>query len=160
MRKTIWWSLILLVFDLFPAVHAETWHWVSPLPTGNNITDVAWIGDRAWVVDDAGVVLRSTDNGSSWIWQDTPIRVPRARMTFVDSLYGWVVGGVANSGEEALIIHTSDGGINWVDQTPRMGRFNFQVDFVNRDMGWVLNQVDYYDGPSRILATTDGGSRW
>jgi photosystem II stability/assembly factor-like uncharacterized protein len=139
---------------------AEDWQWVSPLPTGNNICGAAWVGDRAWIVDDAGVVLRSSNNGDSWDWQNTAFRVPWPIMTFVDSLYGWVAGGVANSGVAGLINHTTDGGQTWTQQANGIGRFNLDIDFVDRDVGWVLNRVDWYDGPNRVLGTSNGGADW
>jgi photosystem II stability/assembly factor-like uncharacterized protein len=153
---------VLIAFLLHPLglVQAQGWEWLNPLPTGNGIRAVAVAGDRlAWIVDDAGVVMRSQDAGLTWSQQGVPVQIGLATLTFFDSLYGWVVGGFANPGEDGIIIHTSNGGRDWAQQAGGISHFILDVDFVSRDCGWVLAQ-GRFDGPSMIVATTDAGEQW
>jgi photosystem II stability/assembly factor-like uncharacterized protein len=122
---------------------------------------VAAVGDNlVWIVDDAGVIRHSEDAGQTWRQQTTPIRIPLGVMTFIDPWNGWVVGGVANSGESGLVVHTSNGGQTWIRQTSGCGDFIWDVDFVNPYRGWLLAQHNYYDGPCLLMSTTDGGVQW
>ena len=42
------------------------WTWGDPLPQGNTLNNVAFIGARGYAVGEFGTVLRSEDGGNSW----------------------------------------------------------------------------------------------
>src|SRR3954453_17545256 len=63
----------LAVLVLPAAAHAAPvevahagWSWGSPLPQGDNLTSVAFQGQRGYAVGEFGTMLRSDDGGSSW----------------------------------------------------------------------------------------------
>ncbi|MBL0062072.1 MAG: hypothetical protein IPP40_11500 [bacterium] len=109
--------------------------------------------------DNAGIVRRSYDGGRNWERLFTPIRVPWPLVYFVDSQYGWVVGGVANTGQMGLILHTENGGDTWVQQAANVSHFIRDIDFVDREHGWVIVQSQW-NGPYKVLGTANGGDNW
>ncbi|RPH96477.1 T9SS C-terminal target domain-containing protein [candidate division KSB1 bacterium] len=160
MKTFLAYSLVVILLNLTGTAAAENWRWVNPIPTGNNINEVSVAGIQcAWIVDDAGIVMHSSDGGLSWTQQDVPVQIGWATLTFVDSLYGWVAGGIANPGENGIIIHTSNGGRDWIQQTGGINHFIRDVDFVDRNHGWVIAQ-SRFDGPYMIISTINGGILW
>jgi photosystem II stability/assembly factor-like uncharacterized protein len=67
---------------------------------------------------------------------------------FVDSLYGWAVGG------EGTVIASTNGGNNWVLQERKTTQKLTSVFFVNRNIGWIVGLS------GTILKTTNGGTNW
>lgn len=151
------WTAILV---FCAAADAQTWEWRTPRPTGLQIWGIsATSADTLWMADNAGIVRRSYDSGRNWERLFTPIRVPWPLVYFVDSQFGWVVGGVANTGQMGLILNTEDGGNTWTQQASRVSHFIRDVDFVDREHGWVLAQSTW-NGPFMILGTVNGGANW
>lgn len=139
---------------------AQTWEWRTPRPTGLQIWGISAVSaDTLWMADNAGIIRRSYDGGMNWERLYTPIRVPWPLTYFVDATHGWIVGGVANSGQMGLILKTEDSGDSWVQQASNVSHFIRDIDFVDREHGWVLAQSTW-NGPYMILGTTNGGTNW
>jgi photosystem II stability/assembly factor-like uncharacterized protein len=118
-----------------------------PLEEDEDLRAIACLGERtAWVVGDAGTVLRSRDAGQSWDalalpgmaevdW--TALAVAEASVEPIETL--WLVGG------EGAIAHTPDGGASWIF-----------VDGAAVDFTGVATTIDGSDA----VAVADDGSIW
>ncbi len=49
------------------SVGRSGWTWGDPLPQGNTLNDVTFVGAHGFAVGEFGTVLRSEDGGASWI---------------------------------------------------------------------------------------------
>jgi photosystem II stability/assembly factor-like uncharacterized protein len=80
-----------------------------------------------------GEVLRTTDGGTSWK-QQTPDCAFQTRVTFSDSLNGWIVLS------DNRILHSRDGGKKWAFQYTIGGYDNQIIDvaFANALCGWAV----------------------
>jgi photosystem II stability/assembly factor-like uncharacterized protein len=93
-----------------------------------------------WIAGE-GVMLKTTDAGSSWTLVDTQTLYRKVR--FVDVLNGWAAG---NGG----VFHSTDGGRTWLRQF-LPASFASSVAFVDRFTGWAV-------AGGGILHTTTGGT--
>ncbi|MCB0720090.1 MAG: T9SS type A sorting domain-containing protein [Bacteroidetes bacterium] len=149
--------LRLLVVTLLCATFASTsiaqssdWAWQNPHPLGNTIHALARNGTNLWAAGDAGTVLHSTNNGTTWTVQPTGIQLDLTGISFVDANAGWAVGADNFGG---IIINTDDGGASWNEQTPPTSGIWRAVDFVTASAGWIV-------GDRNILHSADGGATW
>lgn len=74
------------------------------------------------------------------------------KVSFVDSLHGWVCG-YSPGGIGGFVYSTSDGGLTWVEQLHIPDTIFFDIDFIDLSNGWVV-------GKGGIWTTSDGGSTW
>ena len=119
---------------------------------GHAATGVQFVNaDVGWVMGNPGVILRTTDGGTTWLQQTNG--VPSADffdLDFVDSDNGWIVGHDGRG----LILHTADGGASWSTQLSlESSDILLGVDFVDANTGWTV-------GTNTIRHTTDGGATW
>jgi photosystem II stability/assembly factor-like uncharacterized protein len=105
-----------------------------------------------------GRILHTSDGGENWESQINEMNIYFYDACFVDSLTGWVVGGLVGpfgSGElNGKILHTSDGGASWQTQTFLSSDCLYGVCFVDSLKGWVVGSGGL------VLSTTDGGAHW
>ena len=65
--KAAYCTIFILLFNL-TTFSQETWNWVYPSPQGNRLNSVTWVSGSVFVaVGDHGTILRTTDDGASWI---------------------------------------------------------------------------------------------
>ncbi len=94
-----------------------------------------------------GIILKTTDNGITWIKKNSGITEPLHSIFFINENIGWVVGDF-NS-----IIKTTDGGENWApQQIPNYSAFN-SIFFTDENNGYSI-------GSNVFLKTTNGGANW
>jgi len=124
--------------------------------TGNGLTafrdklyDVRYVSPQeAWVVGFPGMLLHSTDAGSSWEKVEVPTSEALFAMDFVDRNHGWIVG------RNGTILTTADGGKTWSLQTSNTTEPLFSVDFIDASKGWAVGNF------GTIVHTADGGRTW
>ena len=125
------------------------WVWQNPLPQGNLLRDIDFAdADNAWAVGWAGTIMRTTDGGQTWEWQDSGTRVRLDGVHFHDAQTGWVVG------EGGAILKTTDAGDTWTSKPSGTTNLLEAVYFVDADTGWVSGSN------GTIRKTTDGGETW
>jgi len=74
----------------------------------SDIKDIHMLdSDVGWAVGNNGVILSTIDGGSSWVSQDTPVKVNFNAVKFYNRAIGYAVG------DKGYIIKTIDGGGNW-----------------------------------------------
>ncbi|HET6351713.1 MAG TPA: YCF48-related protein [Coriobacteriia bacterium] len=131
----------------------RSWFWHNQTPQGNSLRATTWIdANNGWAVGTAGVVLKTSDGGRSWIAQDARTTRDLFGSTFVDASTGWVVGA------SGLVEKTLDGGTSWTAQSA--GTANLRgISFGNSSTGVAVGDVDS-GGFSTVRYTTDGGTTW
>ena len=110
-----------------------------------------------WAGGYQGKLIRSGDYGSTW--QDISLSYSNFdinRITFLDSLNGYVVFTKQYDNAHGLMFRTSDGGINWT-----------AIDFINSQTKGILGMsftdaltgyISIYN--EGVAKTTDGGITW
>jgi photosystem II stability/assembly factor-like uncharacterized protein len=108
------------------------------------MTDV----NNIWVVGQYGLILHSSDQGSTWQPQRSTTTEDLYAVEFLDNDTGWVVGAFGT------IVHTSDGGKTWEKQQGGTENHLYALNFIDEREGWA---VGYY---GTVIHTMDGGNRW
>jgi photosystem II stability/assembly factor-like uncharacterized protein len=123
----------------------RTW-WLQSSFFGMN--DVAGVTRmKAWAVGDSGRILVTTNGGTDWLPQASPVTDNLVSVSFADTLHGIAAcGGAVHN-----VLVTRNGGAVW-DTTPGWGWFNKDVFLVDTLNGWRVN--------GGIFRTTDGGYNW
>ena len=146
--------------------------WTEQLRTpGALLGAVDTVGPHIWVaggdpaagpvlagerVSGAGVVLHSSDGGTTWEtqWGGDAGDLRVNDLDMVDEQVGWAVGD-ATAAQKALVLRTTDGGGHWATLDPGDVYFDLTaVHALDARTAWVVG-----DG-EEILATTDGGVTW
>lgn len=105
-------------------------------------------GKSGWTCGRWGAVFHTTDGGTTWEKQVTPVDYTLSGIAFADTQNGWAVG------DEGAIIHTADGGKTWEQQKSPVPYFLMDVYFLNAQKGWIVTEQ------TTILHTEDGGATW
>jgi photosystem II stability/assembly factor-like uncharacterized protein len=105
----------------------------------------------AWLLGEAGTLLKSVDNGETWKRQPLSTKFLLLSADFLSPDLGWIVGA------GVTIMQTTDGGNTWrsdsIAERVTRGRFNSAA-FVDPKFGWVVGDA------GRVYATVDGGRTW
>lgn len=125
------------------------WQLLNPLPTLNPLGGDYFISaQEGWVVGDKGIIMHTTDGGSSWNFQHENSSESFSSVFFIDDTEGWTVGW-------SSIYHTTDAGETWQKQIkPSWPGDLTDVFFINHDTGWIVGHYKI------IFKTTDGGDHW
>jgi len=104
-------------------------------------------------------VLKTTDGGAGWVWQNLFARpfypVYLYGVSYVDPFTATAVGRIyLGTRWEGLIIRTINGGANWVSQPSNTSDLLSGVSFVDADHGIAVGEA------GTILRTSDGGATW
>lgn len=125
-------------------------HVIVPPIEERTYTHVASIDSvTCFVVGKAGIVLKTTDGGTSW----KRVEIPEQRADlygayFTDRNRGVLVG------PHGLILATADGGNHWSKRNSSTTSDLVAIRFLNASIGWIVG----FNG--MILRTTDGGKIW
>jgi len=141
---------ILLAILLTASLCANgQWSWVNPLPQGNTIHQVKFIGaNKAIAVGDCGTILKTTDDGYTWSRMESGTQEGLNRVFFMDSSTGYAI----SNGSSGLY-KTTDGGSTW-SPDHFFDTFNmFDVWFTSPTHGIAV-------GEEAVFVTNDGGVTW
>lgn len=134
----------------------DGWEWIETgfnyilmdieFPEGQN--QIGYSVGQSLTYNGVGVVIKTTDGGSTWT-QLTPEGIPGLEaMSFVDLNTGYVAGW------DGYLIKTTDGGASWDTLT-------FGSEY------WETSDIEFWDENNGVLAefygtyvTTDGGQTW
>ena len=132
------------------------WEWIETgfnyilmdieFPEGQN--QVGYSIGQSLTYNGVGIVIKTTDGGSTWT-QLTPNGIPGLEaMSFVDMQTGYAAGW------DGYVIKTTDGGVTWDTLTVASGM-------------WEINDIEFYDENQGIIIegpyvyiTDDGGETW
>jgi hypothetical protein len=97
--------------------------------------------NNGWAVGFGGVILNTTNGGTSWHFQNSGITSHLYSVHFSNADIGWTAG--------SAVLKTVNGGQNWFTQTVPFG--GNDLFFIDTNKGWLVG----YAG--KILKTIDGG---
>src|SRR3954469_408812 len=128
------------------------WTWGSPLPQGDNLSSVAFQGQRGYAVGEFGTMLRSDDGGASWSGVSTGLTedLDLVRMISPDSVV--VAGGCP-------VRRSDDGGktfrrLPWTASDERCTAGVAALAFPSPTVGYLL----LHNG--NVLRSSDSGRTW
>lgn len=117
---------------------------------------------RGWIAGDSGTVLRTTDEGATWVSQTIATKASISDISFRTKDDGCLVAG-------ASVICTTDGGARW-RETTKFNAANFDgltpeltsLTFANKRRGIIVGSLVRRDAvlDSLVLLTEDGGATW
>src|SRR3954452_120019 len=149
-----------LVAVLLPAVaHAAPvqvahagWSWGSPLPQGDNLTGVAFQGQRGYAVGEFGTMLRTDDGGATWSGVSTGLTedLDLVRMITPDSVV--IAGGCP-------VRRSDDGGrtfrrLPWTASDAKCTAGVSSLAFPSATVGYLLL------GNGNVLRSSNSGKTW
>ena len=115
-------------------------------------------GDTIWVAGEAGIVLRSTDQGANWslFEVDNEVAGPVHSVAFRDHLNGISVKGNVNNGPfaQTALFRTEDGGESW-KRIPGPERIE-AVSYVEGSGGVWLAEIEQRLSPGYLISKDDG----
>ncbi|GEM_PF-826611 len=141
-------SLLLIVGSLGTRAQSG-WVVQSPLPTPISLSDVHYASANTYfAVGWEGVILKTTDDGTTWTIQSRGTTRWLSSVFFVDADIGIAVG------DSGTILRTTDGGETWTRQESGKTYTLTSVSFANANVGMAVGT----DGT--IIHTFDGGATW
>jgi len=147
--KSVILMLLFLSLLLIHTVIAAQWGLVREPDGETDINNLYFVDTQhGWAVGDFGIVLRTTDGGSSWHAIDTKIGRSFYGVFFLNKAVGWVVGS------RGTVVKTTDGGKTWHPHQSGTKNRLYQIRFASDDVGWIVGDQ------GMILHTTDGGEHW
>ena len=149
-------------------------------------TDIAFPGDRVYLVGEFGATMHSDDGGETWVEGQAPVSATLNSVAFRNATHGIAVGG------EGDVVITSDGGDSWAKVPSVIDRHLYDVTWLNdhwfavgdkgryvkgkgpnweggrlslNDLSWhtriaVTNGTAYITGASAGLWTGEEWARW
>lgn len=118
-------------------------------PIPDDLFGVSFVNQlHGWVSGYHGSVLKTSDGGGTWSYQEMGADQLIRRIRFVNEKQGWAVG------HRGSVYRSSDGGAKWNERTLERGLYLRSLDFVSPEVGWVVGHE------ASIFSTRDGGDTW
>jgi photosystem II stability/assembly factor-like uncharacterized protein len=145
--------------------------WTAPWGTNTQVSlDAMYFSDvnNGWVVGRGGVILHTTNGGSSWGYVTNTGLSSDYRskaVFFLNANVGWIA--TDKDGENPLVLHTTNGGSSWTTQgtpvTQADGDDIYSISFWDENTGWFAadgGRIGFFSGASGIAATGDITNRF
>lgn len=129
------------------------WKFQNPNPTGADLKGVSFFDrQNGWAVGVLGVILRTTDAGSSWQIQNSGTQQYLYGTAALSASKCFAVGG------GGTLLKTTNGGTTWESvPTGRTGGF-LAIRFITPKIGFILEGANF--SGAKVLKTTDAGESW
>jgi photosystem II stability/assembly factor-like uncharacterized protein len=130
----------------------QTWQTQQSNVNGNDrlFTVACASPERAWAVGTGGLMLRTSDAGSTWTHQEIGTKDTLMRVRFFGES-GWIVGGAYGKSQ---VFRTTDGGETWQpQQLPITKALLFDI-FFRGTHGWIAGEA------GTLLHSADSGQTW
>lgn len=163
-KNMVWIALASIVFLLLTTWGIYMWHSTPQLQIARPATNDAQLPridtqklpivdtPRLYVVGEKGTILRSDDDGATWVKQISGTEANLYSVNFRTTKLGWA------SGDGSTIMRTVDGGKTWVTQNQKSdGVFN-SVAFGTTNDGWAVGSDRKFH--SIAWTTKNGGQVW
>ncbi|RJP69330.1 MAG: hypothetical protein C4539_07860 [Ignavibacteriales bacterium] len=176
MKKKLFYVLVITLFGVMflsckdhligialnnPTVQTQTdsWQLVRSSVNEGNYCDIFFADENnGWATLSSGKIIHTTDGGTNWEYQQTPLNKLVYSVYFIDKTKGWACG-------ENKILSTTDGGKNWniiftdtlkskFGLTDSSYKYYQQIAFVDEYIGFAVNES------AELYRTTDGGYKW
>ncbi len=140
-------------------------------PVGDPLAKIYFANvNEGWISTEGGVVLHTTNGGTTWSIQDpepvdtiTFVSNPASSMSFINATTGWVIGirGQLSNPSGAVLYKTTNGGSSWTRQNLTPWTNGFAIQFIDASNGWAVVATGTIPNISgAIIRTTDGGVSW
>ena len=154
-----WTVLLACISPAFP----QGWEWLNPLPQGNTLIDVEFLGQNALLgTSYSGTAIASTDGGTTWTLRNNGEAPFPSELEFASVTEGWGYVSVYAQFSDSLknaILHTVDGGQTWQPQYHNPMVEIDDISFPSLQVGWAIGHTD--PGYQLVmLNTADGGLTW
>lgn len=152
------WSIVVLLIMLTGCItnnntDKEDWKEVTS-GVSAELNGIDFINENEGWIAGIGVILHTTDGGTSWAEQTVPTRANLSDVYFLDANNGWACGG-----EE--IFKTTDGGDTWVLNESQNSNTLFRLTFTDADHGYAVGISNWPTPVGGLLQqTSDGGMNW
>jgi len=125
---------------------------VQTTPTLQHLQDIAsWDSKRAVAVGNKGVVIATSNGGTSWTEVPAPLSKVSNKLLRVKALPGgraWAIG------EMGALLESSDYGHTWQRRRDEEDAAWNDVLFLDASKGWLMGEA------GRMMRTADGGKNW
>ena len=139
--------IILMIGFNEPAFAAIVWT-AQTSGTTEFLTGVSAVNTNiAWATGTNGVILHTTNGGTTWTAQTTGTTEIIREVSAVDVNTAWAVG------TNGLILYTTDSGTTWTPQTSGTTETFRGLSAVDANTAWAV-------GGTEILYTTNAGATW
>lgn len=150
--------LIIFIYSLhglpyFSAAQTQPWQKIQTPATGT-LRFLSFADSlNGWAVGEAGTIIRTTDGGDSWNFQNSTVQTFIMDIFFVDKNFGWALTLRDVFPFNSVLLKTTNGGNEWTanDLPDSLG--------VVRTV-FFFDSLNGFTGGSDILYTSDGGSTW
>lgn len=125
--------------------------------TGRTLYDLKVVGTDLYICGSGGILLKSTDIGTTWIPLTSGVTQTLYQIDFVDANVGYAVGAAGT------VIKTTDAGTTWTLLTAPTALAIYAIDIVTADNIYIgcSRTGSSSTGYSKMLMkTTDGGATW
>ncbi len=146
------WGFLLKTDDA-----GNVWEKVIPDSQSHYFSDISLFRNSVWVGGDSAKLLRSIDDGNTWIdisIEDEFFSVQQIEV--IDTLTAYVSLNYHYYPQYGKLFKTVDGGYNWtqVEYYNEYPNEIYSIDFVNSDTGYISVK------DQGLMKTTDGGENW
>jgi photosystem II stability/assembly factor-like uncharacterized protein len=161
MKRT---RILMLLLAILPILgHTQEWEKINTgfdyilkgieFPDGQS--QIGWAGGQSvtWMGD--GIVLKTTNGGTTWssLWTGADQGVED--ICFTDMNTGYI------GGWSGYFAKTTDGGLTWTPMTPGTDIYYYAcIDFKDAQHGVVGAQTNSSTIPAAVYYTSDGGATW
>lgn len=129
--KRIFCLLFFLLF--FGSVNSQNWKWLNPLPQGNSLKSVNYLGSGKYIAAGfGGSIVKSENGGTNWTMQNSANYVDINRLVFVNQNIAYAAG------YDGKVIKSTDGGTNWNNLTSGTTEDIYGLGFINQDTGYLV----------------------
>lgn len=152
-------KFIAVVILLSSNILLSQGNWIKlSKPTDKNLKSIFFIDSLVgWIAGDSGIILKTTNGGSSFYIQQSNLNTPIHDLFFIDSSHGWGLTWHQNEFGPygTTFLFTTNGGETWANfQYPKDFTFLYSIFFKDSINGFVCGE------PGLILKTTNGGLEW
>ncbi|MCC6864756.1 MAG: T9SS type A sorting domain-containing protein [Ignavibacteria bacterium] len=104
--------------------------------------------NTGWVCGQAGVLLKTTNNGNNWVIFNSGTTQTLSDIQFINENTGWISARIGGK-----VFKTTNGGVNWVTQLQTVQSIT-AIQFINSNTGWAC------DLGGNVFRTINGGNSW
>jgi photosystem II stability/assembly factor-like uncharacterized protein len=135
------------------------WFWQNPSPAGSRINDCFFYNQNTgYVVGSDGLVLKTSNSGTSWNQLNTQSVKTYSSVYFVNNQKGYIITGDINVPSDNYLLVTNNGGSNWTKSYTFTNQHLSKILFLNENTGFITGGNYWLGG--RIHKTTNGGINW
>ncbi len=176
MRQYSILALCLSILSAFGQAQVKN-GWITPEILGTSDSREYYFQDivfsdesTGWLIDHFGVLLKSSNGGSSWSVAEHFESRKLSKIQFSSSRVGYISGGWETGDKrsgQCFVGRTRDAGKTWEDVSPLARGTRtchlWDVYFVDGDLGWSVGVAQRPTDPNEkgiVFRTLDGGRSW